>query len=702
MFFLTIFFNLISSYLIASIQGSFLVVLISFFAFVIINIEILSLFSAIKDVNLFIMSLFNLIFSFILFKFLKAKLYKFSFDFKRLFNSLLLDKSLIILSITFLILIFVSLFLSLTIPAIEPDAQTYHFIRAFEFFQNHNLNHFETNDVRSLVMPINSEIFYTFMLCFKKNFYGYGVLSFFSYILAILSLWNIFERFKFAYRKRLFAILIFSSFSAIILQIPSLQTDLVIGSLFLASFYFFILNKNCSLYFSSLCFALALGVKTTAIIFGAGYIFALILYQLMIEKGNFDKFKKFIIFLILNFIIFSSYNYILNIIQFHNPFGNEAIILSHKFWGGIKGFISNIIRYFFQSLDFSGFKWGYYLNNAIMGLENNVFDFLNIDSTVSQNVKQEIVNIALDEQTCGFGVLGFVLFLPYIFISIFNFFKNPKTNNNKTKLCFILSFSFLINIIFLSLSLAYMVYSIRFIVSIVAFCSIILVNCYFKKSLIKPFIIFFMVFYMGVTPFYNLRAPFFRIVDYLKKVNYDKEKLTLAFFEGKIIPTMTLSKDIINTIKEKYNDKNNIAIIKSDESTMLYLKLYELQNKNKKIDFLNAAKINYEKLKKYDLIILEDYFQKDNVFNLKDIKKTYEIIGNDVIFKTKKDLNCFYSPNSHVPKSKGDKNLTQRTCFSYNYIILDNDFILDYSEQLARKDKNDLAEILYILNNKSN
>ena len=57
MFFLALVFNLLSSYFIASLGGHFLIMFVAFFALIILNIEILSLFSAISDVNLFIFSI---------------------------------------------------------------------------------------------------------------------------------------------------------------------------------------------------------------------------------------------------------------------------------------------------------------------------------------------------------------------------------------------------------------------------------------------------------------------------------------------------------------------------------------------------------------------------------------------------------------------------------------------------------------------
>ena len=186
------------------------------------------------------------------FKFSKSAFLKINFDFERLKNSLKLDKSLCILSFAFIVLLLVTLILSLIIPVLEPDSQTYHFIRAYDFVKFKSLNHFEINDIRALIMPINSEIIYAWMYLFKKTLYGYGILSYCAFIVFILSFWQILEKLKFCFRKRLFAIFVFSSFSSVIVQIPSLQTDIVVGCLITLAFLLFLNEEKISVYFA--CF----------------------------------------------------------------------------------------------------------------------------------------------------------------------------------------------------------------------------------------------------------------------------------------------------------------------------------------------------------------------------------------------------------------------------------------------------------------
>lgn len=689
MFFGAIILNLLSSYFLASIFGNFLIIFIAFFALIILNIEILSLFSAINELNAFIFAIFNFIISFSYFKFKNFKPLLPSFDFKRFINSLLLDKSLIILLLAFLSLSLVSLFLSTIIPVLEPDSQTYHFLRAYEFYAQASLKHFEINDIRALIMPINSEILYTWMLLFKKNFHGYALVSCFAFLLTVLSMWNIFEKFKFSYRKRLYAIFLFSSLSAVILQITSLQTDLLVGSFLICAFALFIRK---SIYFSSLSLALVMGIKSTGVIAVLAFFVSIILYEILIEKNKkLPNTKKFALFLPINFLIFSSYNYFLNLIDFQNPLSNHAAYLGHKFWGGFRGYIANLIHFTFQSLDFTGFKWGYYLNNQILEIKNAFFNLIHISPNLGCNVPQEKINIITDEQTVGFGILGFLVFLPMIFISIFKFFFNK---NKKTILTFILAIAFIINILALARATAYMVFSIRFVVSFVCFSSIVLINTYRKKNLLKPIILFFCLFYMFLIPFHNKRMPFWVIYNGFKNANFNIAQFENNCYRRKVINVLTIAPTIYDTIKERYSNKKNIAFLKTLSSSTLYLKKLEEEGYN--IDFVNIGKINDEKLKQYDLIILEGKIQNDNVFNPSEIVKKYRVEGENIIFDSNKNYNCYYT-YAQEDQELYQEDATERICFSYAYLIQKKDFKLDlYQKADSTSEFN--SDIYYFIN----
>ncbi len=691
MLFWGFFLNLLSSYIIACLTRNALIIFPVFFGIIIFNMEILSLFNSIEAKNIILMNLGEIIILILLWKKINFQNLniKNSINLSKLKNALILDKSLIILTLSFLILIMITLFLALVMPPLEPDSQTYHFLRAVEFASNKNLAHFDTNDIRALIMPINSEIFYTWMLVLKKNFCGFGILSFFSYILTIISSWNIMSKLKISYRKRLWAIYIFSSLSAIIVQIPSMQTNILTGALLICSLALYFNKDIPSLYFSSLSLALALGVKTSAFISLFGFLILIFATSYFIKKEK--KLKNILIFfgfLIINFLIFSSYNYILNFIDFHNPFSNHAAYLGHKFWGGYKGFIANLIHFFFQSFDFTGFKWGYYLNDKILLIKNSIFQAININPKIGCNVAMDKINITADEQIVGFGILGFLIFLPSIFSSLF---KISFSKNKRTIFLFFTAATFLINIIFLSFSIAYMVFSIRFIVTFVCLANICTIYSYRKKSFFKPFIIFFMIFYMTLISTHIKRMPFFNVFHNLEKNNFNINKFEDDCFRGKIINIYKIAPEIYDTIILKYPKAKKIGFIKTNDTPALYLK--NPNNRKFKVDFLNASKLNKYNLKKYDIIVMEGESQEDNVFNPEDVKIEYKIKNQKIIFNDTNNLNCCF-----IAQNTNPKEAISRRCLGYHYLINNKNFKQDLIKNFELKPKKTGIKIYYFKN----
>lgn len=695
MLFFAILLNLFSSYFVGAIFNNIVIIFITFFALVVLNLEILSLFNGIKPFNILFLEVFFLIISFLFFKKENYPKITLNFDFKRLKNSLKLDKSLLILSFAFIFFLVVELFLATILPAFEADSQTYHFFRSYMFIKQNSLNHFETNDIRALIMPINSEIIYSWILAFKKNFYGFGLVSFFSYLLFLINGWQIAEKFKISYRKRLFFLLIFSSFANVIIQISSLQTDLLVGSLLITSLNLFLTNKKSKIYFSSLAFALALGVKTTAIIALLAIFILYFLIEFFIDKNKkLDKLKHFSLCLVINFFVFSSYNYILNFVQFHNFFSNNSSYLAHRFWGGVQGYIANIIHFSFQSLDFTGFRWGEYLNNPIMTAKSAIFNFLNINPKIGTNVPIYRVNTIAEEQICGFGVLGFLAFIPALIKSVF--LKIKFKNNKKITFFFFLTFTFLAYFLLLARSVGYMIYSIRFLISFVALSSMVLTLLYLKKTIYKKIIVVFCLFYLLLISTHIRKAPLNIVLSKFNQKNYTLTDFEKDCYLGRIYLKTPYINEIYFTILNKYKDKKNIALIKSTKSVVFYLKSLEYQGY--RVDFLNSALINYDKLKKYDLVIVENSSQDDDVFNIEDVKINYSISNNSVVFKDDNSLNCYYIDIKQNVTNKA-KNAVKRNCFSYNYLSKDKDLKLDYVQEFFIKELNQNNKIYYFIKN---
>ena len=188
------------------------------------------------------------------------------------------------------------------------------------------------------------------------------------------------------------------------------------------------------------------------------------------------------------------------------------------------------------------------------------------------------------------------------------------------------------------------------------------------------------------------RAPLGSVVSKIKSYNYNLETFEKNFFLGYVYLKSAYIGELYQTITTKYKDKKNIAVIKSKNSIIFYLK--KLEYEGYKVDFLNAAFITKEKLKKYDLLILEDLAQDDNVFNPKDEKANYSIKDRKIIFKDNNELNCFFIGEENSLKDAPKASL-ERYCFSYYYVLKDKDFKQDFSRTIEIKELNQTRTIYY-------
>ena len=609
MLFLGVVFQSLISFFLASIFNLSVLFFISFFSFVILNIEILSLFKVISGQNILILTILE--FLIVGFIWLKNKKIPSISNFKsfliELKNSLLADKSLLILFLFWVFCIAISFILALLSPVNEPDAQGYHALRSLFWASDGFISHFEIADIRCHSMPINSELFYVWILSLSKNDLGFGLLQFFSYFLLIISSFKIMEFYEIDFNKRIWSILIFSSLAGVISQISSTQTDLLVGSLLTTSFYLILefkkQNKLNFLYFASLSMAISFGVKSTGVI---ASIPLLIWYIFILRK----EFIKYFLFLILNFSIFSSYNYILNLINYSSPLGAKSALLGHGFWGGFGAIIANFIRYIFQFFDFSGFTIGFYINKFLLSAQAGAIEFFGIERDLGENVGLNFTNISMTEQVLGFGILGFLVFLPASIVGFFN------------KKLRIFSIIFWAMIFCLSFSIAYMIYSIRFIVTFVAFSIPLISLTYFKKmNPYKFLIILFAIFYLGYAslflsqrPMYHLKKEFQKTPD-IKLIQNKMRDLNYKFY-----PSFNEAYTMKSAVQSICKNNSKIAIFASNGYMLYSTKFLEFNN-NCKIDTLNILHIREYDLSKYDYIITQKNLpQHVEVINANDIK----------------------------------------------------------------------------------
>lgn len=648
LFFISFLFVLISSYLITSLiteKNSSLELLympVIGFAQIVLIFEILSLFNSI---NILSVLNFNILITIITYKFWQKynkPLWYFEKEitsgfFNKIKNSFKLDKTLIVLGVCYLFLMCSSLYLGFLLPVVNGDGKSYHVARSFYYIINGNLNHFVINDIRALCMPFNSEILYAWIILFFKKDIYLNFFSFLGYIISVIALFSIMGYLKFSYRRRLWVIFIISSFASVFTQISGTETDLIITSLVLSSIYMFWTglktDKKIPLFMSALSYALATGTKTTSLIMipGVGFLMIFLCF-------NHKKFKPFLLFLgygILNFIIFSSYNYILNFIDYKNITGPDTFMVVSKNYDGIKGAFANFIRYMFLFFDFSGIKLNDNIMSALLQFKDQIFTGLS-------NYKEGLYSTdwsfqsRISEQYSGAGVLGFLVFLP---CWIFALIKRKS-----------FAFVFLINLICISFLLVFMSYNVRFVMEFMVISAPILACSYFSnKNLLKYIIIGFSVYYMVFASSNIINKPFIKIINYIKTEHPNIEQIReIATCSNFYTFDEKIDCKIRNNIK---NYPKNTKILYLPEVGTNYVEIGKLILDGYKIDITDPELLIEKDLSKYDLIISPANYQFSTVIKDFEKRKNDCIVDADtdqIKVLNKREYDCYYEYNENT------------------------------------------------------
>lgn len=676
------------------------------FSQIVLILEILSLFSLIKMPWIFLFHV--IIFAVCVFVWNKKSRPLWTLEVRgfwnRFKNALKQDKCLSVLAFCFCIFILTSVFLSFIMPVTSGDAKTYHVARSYFFLTQGSLNHFVITDMRALCLPINSELIYTWIIAFLKKDVFFGYVSFVGYLISIISLFNIAGLMKFSYKRRLWMIFILSSFSSVIVQASSTETDIIIAGLILSSIYMFWSGvksgKNIPIYMAALAYALAIGTKTPAIILIPGVgLFMLFLCK---HYKNFKPLFWFLGFGVLNFLIFSSYNYILNYIDYGNISGPDSFMVGHKNYDGIKGMFANIIKYFFMMFDFTGFKWADYAKDYLLDVRNSILTLIGHEVLVDGIYTTDShFQRSLIEHLMGAGILGFIVYLPCL---VWSFIK-CKLSFKNVNVRFLAGFAsiFVVSILVISYLLVYMTYSVRFVMSFMVVSSPILAYSYLsKKNPLKYVIVLFSIYYLAFVSTNIWARPLTKISKILIKhpsISYIRDvavcKTYDEYEEDSEREECMLQKHLL-----KYPKGTKILYLPGDFTNFIFLKKLELDGYN--FDYGEVERLSFPTetdFNKYDLIIaktdgqrstvLRDYEKRKNDFLIDEKTKT-------IIIVEEREIPCIYEYNPKL--SKYDKNGDMRTplasrCYLPNQLVLDKGYKIS---RIVGLKKNSLVQNYYI------
>ena len=675
MFFISLFLVVISSYLIMSVlmknctktNLSFIYFILTAFAQIVLSFEILSLLSAISAKNILLCNFAILIIACLCVYINKAEIFKPDIKNEADFiKSALKKDKLLKLCAGFFIVFLVSQFiLALLQPINFGDALVYYLPRCTNWIMTGSISHIDTTDVRQLIMPVNMEFLYTWNMLFNHTAQGSAVFAYLGFLNAVYVIYNLLGEFKLCRRRRLWTIFVFSSFAIIGLMSHTPCADLFIGSLILTSVYLFLVyckhDNKISLYFSSLAYALAIGTKFTASI-PMPVLFVLCLLILFKYRKNDIKQTAvyFTLFFAVNFVLFSSYSYILNVLHFGHIAGSNSSIIINQFRGGFKGYICNLINYFFLMFDVSGMPKFDILADAVTYLRNVAIGWVKPPADYISPYYPDLYTFKAD-LIAVYSLLGF--------IGLFTFYPSIvyliRKNYKKYLILKYFAAAFILTVMFFAGVMFFTKFNARYIVTFIVISSPVIACSYLKsdRKIYKWFICVLMFIYLFLNPLKEASANVFL---YFKQLgsnefykNYNEAEKVYEY--------------LIN--KGKYK----IAVIEGDKNKMnFYADKFKLQN-------YTVDKILIEKLKEYNL---QDY---DYIISSNEEKQQSSYIYYRLYNSDNYITECYY-----LDRNKEKINLEENTDISKSIRVYCK-IPFDYIENQGFEKDNDIVSSDFIV-----
>lgn len=671
MFFISLLSILISSYFFLCILFNknkiqnipvFIIFILLVFSQIVISFEVLSLFSSIAKNNFLILNLLFLITS--VFVFVKKKnpflIICYNNELKKIKNALVQDKILLFLSVCFLLFLVFQLISVLFFSVNFGDALVYYFPRCTAWIQNGTVSHYITPDSRELIYPINSELLYTWLFLFRKNEIGSAIFSYTSFICSCYLIYKFIGELGFSYRRRLWSIFVFASFALVGVEMRVPCSDLLTSALILSTIYLFFIacktKEQIYIFFSSLSYALAIGTKTTALAAIPSVCLICFFILIFYDRNNLKKtIINFVFMFIINFIIFGSYSYILNMISFGNPLGCSEQLLLNKFRGGFLGWLTSVIKYIFVIFDTSGIKGIDGFNGFITYIQSLVLSLFGCNDksfTSSYFPRSFSFNSSVSMVESALGIMGLLVFLPS-FCKTINLGIRKK-HNKKYVILFFLGLSLIINIFIFSGLMVFTKFNMRYILTFFVISSPIILYSYIKnnKSLYKILLCLFMFIYMYWIP-HQLPASYIVqvIKDKIYNRNISKEFNYINCEENKIF-------DYLKNKKINY-----IALAVNQDRNFNY-HLEKLRFEGIIIDKILIENIEQYDLSKYDYIVTsKDVVYSTYIVNFQDMLKYPDLFVSEC---------SYYDYKGSIISSLNEEPAMVKCIIPFNYFIYRN------------------------------
>ena len=329
-------------------------------------------------------------------------------------------------------------YLILVVPPNTYDSLSYHLTRVAYWLDRGTLHHFQTPDPIKIVhQGYNSEIALLWLTVLWGNDQLTGFVQWVATILTMLVIYGFARQLKFSLTASIFAALIWSTFTVVVLQATSTKNDTLVALLVLTCLHFLRLGLydprkySPNLIISGLALGLALGAKSMVALVVPG----LVIGCLGLLRLDHARFLPRLIYAaawsVFGFFAFGFYNYALNLINYQLVSGSVELVSRHTVQNPtLATFVTNLSRIIFHFFDPGGLPDS--LVHSIQqwrpALAENLFALLNIAPNIPEaNLNtfrfDGVRQVTPREDAAWYGPLGFFLFLPamlyYLVISPF-------------------------------------------------------------------------------------------------------------------------------------------------------------------------------------------------------------------------------------------------------------------------------------------
>ncbi len=222
--------------------------------------------------------------------------------------------------------------IGITTPPNNLDSLHTHLPRIYYWLQHGSLANWEATSINHLIYPVNAHLQGLWLFLLGGNEKLFFLVSWFSLLVICCAVYETARQLNFSNTQALFSIMVMLTFPVVILQTFSFQNDLVVTALITTGFSLLYTYRATKapvvLALALLALALSLGVKQTAFFALPAELMLVIVMVIkkQIEKRHVPVLGLFLVF----FIVFSSFKYIQNAINFHSFFGVNDLLSEQK------------------------------------------------------------------------------------------------------------------------------------------------------------------------------------------------------------------------------------------------------------------------------------------------------------------------------------------------------------------------------------